>query len=196
MAAFIVEKTRNNTVMSNQHLRDRAEGKGTFIVDAVAARGLGLRHQGIGSYLQGRCGQHLRHGAGYIVRKRERRADGTLGRIEYAILEQPRQTDAPKRAFPEQVKPEQEKPEQEKPTQLNMQEGFRLPNLMLPQEPSVHLGKYAELLRQYLKQHCRVLYTNLKPSGQLAAYLAEIEEMAQRMVRQIVTQTAQAEGVT
>ena len=77
-----------------------------------------------------------------------------------------------------------------------MQEGFRLPNLMLPQEPSVHLGKYAELRRQYLKQHRRVLYTNLKTSGQLATHLAEIEEAAQRMVRQIVTQTAQAEGVT
>ena len=77
-----------------------------------------------------------------------------------------------------------------------MQEGFRLPNLMLPQEPSVHLGKYAELRRQYLKQHRRVLYTNLKTSGQLATHLAEIEDAAQRMVRQIVTQTAQAEGVT
>ena len=77
-----------------------------------------------------------------------------------------------------------------------MQEGFRLPNLMLPQEPSVHLGKYAELRRQYLKQYRRVLYTNLKTSGQLAAHLAEIEETAQRMVRQIVTQTARAEGVT
>ena len=77
-----------------------------------------------------------------------------------------------------------------------IQEGFRLPNLMLPQEPSVHLGKYAELRRQYLKQHRRVLYTNLKTSGKLATHLAEIEESAQRMVTEIVTQTAQAEGVT
>ena len=76
-----------------------------------------------------------------------------------------------------------------------IQEGFRLPNLMLPQEPSVHLGKYAELRRQYLKQHRRVLYTNLKTSGKLATHLAEIEESAQRMVTEIVTQTAPAEGV-
>lgn len=77
-----------------------------------------------------------------------------------------------------------------------VQEGFRLPNLLLPQEPETHLGKYAELRRQYIKKHRRVLYTNLKTSGQLATHLAEIEEAAQRMVRQIVTQTAQAEGVT
>ena len=77
-----------------------------------------------------------------------------------------------------------------------MQEGYRLPNLLMPQERSMHLGKYAELRRQYLMQHRRVLYTNLKTSGQLAAHLAEIEETAQRMVTQTVAQMAKAEGVT
>lgn len=77
-----------------------------------------------------------------------------------------------------------------------VQEGFRLPNLLLPQEAEVHLGKYAELRRQYIKKHRRVLYTNLKTSGQLAAHLAEIEETAQRMVTQVVAQMAKAEGVT
>ena len=77
-----------------------------------------------------------------------------------------------------------------------VQEGYRLPNLLLPQEPETHLGKYAELRRQYLKAHRRVLYTNLKTSGQLAAHLAEIQETAQRMVTQAVSQMAKAEGVT
>ena len=77
-----------------------------------------------------------------------------------------------------------------------VQEGFRLPNLMMPQEQEIHLGKYAELRRQYLMQHRRVLYTNLKTSGQLAAHLAEIEETAQRMVTQTVAQMAKAEGMT
>ena len=36
-----------------------------------------------------------------------------------------------------------------------MQEGFRLPNLLMPQEQETHLGKYAELRRQYLMQHRR-----------------------------------------
>ena len=40
-----------------------------------------------------------------------------------------------------------------------VQEGFRLPNLLLPQEAEVHLGKYAELRRQYIKKHRRVLGT-------------------------------------
>ena len=41
-----------------------AEGEGVAVPDAVAARGLGLYHERIGLHLQGRCGQHLRHGAG------------------------------------------------------------------------------------------------------------------------------------
>ena len=77
-----------------------------------------------------------------------------------------------------------------------VQDGFRLPSLLMPQEPETHLGKYAELRRQYLKAHRRVLYTNLKTSGQLAAHLTEIEETAQRMVTQAMTQMAKAEGVT
>ena len=77
-----------------------------------------------------------------------------------------------------------------------VQEGYRLPNLLMPQEPETHLGKYAELRRQYLKAHCRVLYTNLKTSGQLAVHLTEIEETAQRMVTQAMAQMAKAEGVT
>ena len=77
-----------------------------------------------------------------------------------------------------------------------MQEGFRLPNLLLPQEAEVHLGKYAELRRQYIKKHRRVLYTNLKTRGQLAAHLAEIETAAEKMVTRLVAQMAQNEGVT
>ena len=77
-----------------------------------------------------------------------------------------------------------------------VQEGFRLPNLLLPQEAEVHLGKYAELRRQYIKKHRRVLYTNLKTSGQLAAHLAEIETAAEKMVTRLVAQMAKAEGVT
>ena len=77
-----------------------------------------------------------------------------------------------------------------------VQEGYRLPNLLMPRETETHLGKYAELRRQYLKEHRRVLYTNLKTSGQLAAHLSEIEETAQRMVTQAVAQMAKAESVT
>ena len=77
-----------------------------------------------------------------------------------------------------------------------MQNGYQVPNLMMPSVPEVHLGKYAELRREYLKKRRRVLYTNLKTSGKLAEHLAEIEQTARKMVEQTVAQMAQAEGVT
>ena len=77
-----------------------------------------------------------------------------------------------------------------------MQDGFLLPNLLMPQETEVHLGKYAELRRKYLMKHRRVLYTNLKTSCRLTEHLAEIEQTAQKMVEQTVAQMARAEGVT
>jgi hypothetical protein len=77
-----------------------------------------------------------------------------------------------------------------------MQEGFQIPNLLMPQEPEVHLGKYAELRRQYLKKHRRVLYTNLKTSCRLTEHLAEIEQTAKAMVSRSVQRMAEAEGLT
>ena len=77
-----------------------------------------------------------------------------------------------------------------------MQNGYQVPNLLMPQTPEAHLGKYAELRREYLKKHRRVLYTNLKTSGKLTEHLTEIEQTAQRMVEQTVAQMAQTEGVT
>ena len=77
-----------------------------------------------------------------------------------------------------------------------MQNGYQVPNLLMPQMPEVHLGKYAELRREYLKKRRRVLYTNLKTSGKLTEHLAEIEQTARKMVEQSVTQMAQNEGVT
>ena len=53
-------------------------------------------------------------------------------------------------------------------------------------------GKYAELRREYLKKHRRVLYTNLKTSGKLTEHLAEIEQTARKMVEQTVAQMARA----
>ena len=77
-----------------------------------------------------------------------------------------------------------------------MQNGYQVPNLLMPQTLEVHLGKYAELRRQYLMKRRRVLYTNLKTSGKLTEHLAEIEQSAQKMVKQTVAQMAQTEGVT
>ena len=77
-----------------------------------------------------------------------------------------------------------------------MQGDYNLPNLLPPQEPEVHLGKYALMRRRYLKQNRRITYTNLLTSGKLNAHLTEIEQTAKSRLEQIISQMAQAEGVT
>lgn len=73
---------------------------------------------------------------------------------------------------------------------------YRLPNLAVPEQPQVRLGKYALLRRSYLKEHRRILFTNLLTSGKLTEHLMEIEEAAQNRMEQIVKAMATQEGVT
>ena len=77
-----------------------------------------------------------------------------------------------------------------------MQDGFQVPNLLMPQTPEVHLGKYAELRREYLKKRRRVLLHQPQDQRQADGALAEIEQTARKMVEQTVARMAQAEGVT
>ena len=49
---------------------------------------------------------------------------------------------------------------------------------------------------QYLKQHRKVLYSNLMISGKLNDYLADINEQAEEMFSRLVKQLAEKEGVT
>lgn len=73
---------------------------------------------------------------------------------------------------------------------------YLLPNLLLPQEPQIPLGKYALMRRRFLQQNRKVAYTNLLTTGQLHAHLMEIEETAKQRISLMVAQMAQTEGVT
>ena len=77
---------------------------------------------------------------------------------------------------------------------------YNIPDLIVPEESEVAdrlvCGKYALLRKSYLKQHRRVLYTNLLTSGRLNAHLMEIERIAMSRMEQITAQMAAAQGVT
>ena len=77
-----------------------------------------------------------------------------------------------------------------------MEGDYRVPNLTVPEESPVILGKYALLRKKYLKQHRRVLYLNLLTAGTLNEHLTEIEQTAMSRVAQITAQMAAAQGVT
>ena len=138
MAVFRIEKTRDYTVMSNYHLRDRslslkAKGLLSLMLSLpedwdYTMKGLArICKDGIDS-ISGGIRELEAHG--YLVRARVRNENGQLGSIEYTILERPKepaQTPAPVREKPIrenpiQVNPMLDAPIQENPAQLNTKE--------------------------------------------------------------------------
>ena len=134
MAVFRIEKTRDYTVMSNHHLRDKslslkAKGLLSLMLSLpeewdYTTKGLArICKDGVDSICAGvrELEEH-----GYVIRQRVRNPNGQLGAIEYTILEQPRppEPEKPERENPVLDNPEQacpvlEEPEQGNPAQLN-----------------------------------------------------------------------------
>ncbi len=77
-----------------------------------------------------------------------------------------------------------------------LQSDYYLPNLTLPIEENKPIGIWGQRHLRYLKQHRKVLYTNLLTSGKLNSYLADIDEQAETMFFQLVEQIAQHNGIT
>ena len=136
MAVFRIEKTRDYTVMSNHHLRDKSlslKAKGLLSLMFslpeewdYTTKGLArICKDGVDSICAGvrELEEH-----GYVIRQRVRNPNGQLGAIEYTILEQPRppepkpqkpERENPVLDNPEQASPVLEEPEQGNPAQLN-----------------------------------------------------------------------------
>ena len=131
MAVFRVDKTRDYTVMSNNHFKDKslslkAKGLLSLVLSLpdewdYTLKGLTtLASDGIDSIR--RTINELEE-AGYIVRSRERNEMGQLKGTEYIIYEQPMSAepilDSPTLENPTQAFPTQADPTLENPTQLN-----------------------------------------------------------------------------
>ena len=58
------------------------------------------------------------------------------------------------------------------------------------------IGVWGQRHLRYLKRHRRVRYANLLTSGELNAYLADIDRQAEALFFRLVKQMADAEGVT
>ena len=133
---FRIERTRDYTVMSNHHLRNRAlslKAKGLLSMMLslpddwnYTTRGLAkICKEGVDA-----IGGALREleGAGYIVRHQLRDRQGRISDTEYVIYEQPQlpETPGPDTAGPDTDSPDTEnpyldKPDTEKPAELNIE---------------------------------------------------------------------------
>ena len=65
-----------------------------------------------------------------------------------------------------------------------------------PEEEQKPIGIWGQRHLRYLKNHRKVLYTNLLTSGKLNIYLADIDRQAEEMFERLVMQMAAAEGIT
>lgn len=74
--------------------------------------------------------------------------------------------------------------------------GYLIPNLSLPDEEQVEIGVWGQRHLRYIKQHHKVLYTNLLTSGKLNGYLADLDKQAEDMFFRLVKQMAEHEDVT
>ena len=77
-----------------------------------------------------------------------------------------------------------------------LQGDYYLPDLALPDEEEQPIGLWGQRHLRYIKQHRKVLYTNLLTSGKLNEYLADIDKQAEDMLSRLVKQMAEREGVT
>lgn len=74
--------------------------------------------------------------------------------------------------------------------------GYLIPDLILPNEEEQPIGTWGQRHLDYLKQYRKVTYTNLLTSGRLNAYLADIDKQAQERFERLIEDMKQAHGIT
>ena len=133
MAVFRIERTRDYTVMSNHHLRDKAlslKSKGLLSMMLSLPEDWNYTTRGLAAICKegvDAIGGALREleTAGYIVRHQLRDRQGRISDTEYVIYEQPQpknpDTPQPDTASPDTENPDMVKPDTEKPAELNIE---------------------------------------------------------------------------
>ena len=65
-----------------------------------------------------------------------------------------------------------------------------------PEEEEKPIGIWGQRHLSYLKNHRKVLYSNLLTSGKLNDYIADIDRQAEEMFERLIKQMATTEGIT
>ena len=73
---------------------------------------------------------------------------------------------------------------------------YCLPDMVLSEEEPATYGRFGRMRLKYLREYRRVAYINLKTSGQLIHHLNEVDREANEMLRLLIEQMAQAQGIT
>ena len=128
MAVYRVQRTRDYTVMSNYHLKDKGltlKSKGLLSMILSLPEEWNYTTRGLASICKegvDAIGSALKEleTAGYIVRRQLRGANGRITDTEYIIYEQP-QPKKPDVVSPDTENPDMVGPDMEKPAELNIE---------------------------------------------------------------------------
>lgn len=77
-----------------------------------------------------------------------------------------------------------------------LQGDYYIPCLKLPDEEQRPIGIWGQRHLRYLRQHRKVLYTELQITGKLNDYLADLNNQAEKMILELVKQMAACEDST
>jgi uncharacterized protein YigA (DUF484 family) len=77
-----------------------------------------------------------------------------------------------------------------------LQGDYYIPCLKLPDEEQRPIGIWGQRHLRYLRQHRKVLYTELQITGKLNDYLADLNNQAENMILELVKQMAACEEIT
>lgn len=75
-------------------------------------------------------------------------------------------------------------------------EGYYYPDLTLPEQEDVAIGRFGQRHKRYLKKSRRLVYFRLLTSGKLSSYLTDVDQQAQYMFETVVNQTKKVHGIT
>ena len=73
---------------------------------------------------------------------------------------------------------------------------YFIPNITLPDDGEYQIGKYGRMRRSYLKKYRKILYNHYVLEGPLFKHLAEIDQVCNERIENIVSAMAKQEGVT
>lgn len=77
-------------------------------------------------------------------------------------------------------------------TEIN---GINYPNLCLPEQPNVNIGKYGQMRLEFLRKHRRGTYTTLLTEGRLLEHLFDIDQEARSQVEYMTAELAKKRGI-
>ena len=195
MAVFRIEKSRNYTVMSNYHLRDKSIScKACGLLSKMLSlpdnwdyttRGLAMIcKDGVDSI--GSALKELER-AGYLVRNTIRDDHGRIRDVEYVIYESPHPHDhvtgSPDTENPDTVDPPLASPHPDNPTQLNTKEYITyetntktsITDSFIPQQKMKDWKKEREKICQQIEYDYIVSPANREQLDELVEIIVEIE---------------------